>query len=107
MSQLPLPPEPFRLTSADTLEMQEGSGCLAAVGVPFLAAGLFMALSFTGALPYEAAPTREAGTLALGLMTFVFLAAGAVLLFGRRRLTLDLTSGSAIRQHGLLIPIRT
>ena len=100
------PPAPFRQTSPYTLELRESSGCMAAFGLPFFLAGIFMIASLTRLIPYEATPGGKWTPVVLGLMSLVFLAVGGILLFGRRWFTVDIGNGSVIRQQGLLIPMR-
>src|SRR5690349_19004615 len=103
---LAAPPLPFRRVSPYRLELQERSGWVAAVfGIPFFLASVFMALSVTGVLPFKFTPKREWDFLVLPLVALAFLGLGGAMFFGRRWLTLDLSSGSAIRQEGLLIPM--
>ena len=66
---------------------------MSVLGVPFFLAGIFLA--FTGKWP---------GLLAQ--VSVVFLAVGAMFMFGRRWLTLDVGSGSVTRSYGLLVPIK-
>jgi hypothetical protein len=101
-------PAPFRATSPHTVEVRERSRFVAAlVGAPFFLAGLFMALSLIGVLPYEAEPKRDWDFLLLPLLSIVFLGIGGVLLFGHRWLKLDLANGSVTRQTGLLFAMRS
>jgi len=103
---LAVPPVPFRRTSPYTLELRERSPWLAVLfGMPLILAGVYLALSLTGVLPENITPRPDWEVLVLPLVSLAFLALGGVMLFGRRWLTLDLSSGSVIRQQGLLIPM--
>jgi hypothetical protein len=104
---LPALPAPFKQTSPYTLERRESSGWMAVVGVPFLIAGVFLALSLARVLHFEFVPERKWGPPVLGLMSLLFLGLGGVLLFGRRWLMLDLRSGSIVRRQGLVIPMHS
>ena len=73
-------------------------------GVPFFLAGLFLIASVTGVIHVNNQPGGW-GFLLLVLMGVAFTAAGGVLVFGRRWLTLDAANRSAIRQQGLLVPM--
>ena len=73
-------------------------------GVPFFLAGLFLIASVTGVIHVNNQPGGW-GLLMLVLMGVAFTAAGGVLVFGRRWLTLDAANRSAIRQQGLLVPM--
>ena len=103
----PSAPAPFRRISPYLLELRERGGWLAALfGVPFFLAGVFMALGLTDVSPYEATLKRYWDFLVLPLISIGFLGMGGVMLFGRRRLTVDLRAGSVIRQLGLIVPLR-
>jgi hypothetical protein len=71
--------------------MQKGGGWLSLFGLP------------SGIARIEKA--SEWKRLALGLMSPVSIGVGSALLFGRRWLKLDMSSGSLIRRYGLLIPM--
>ena len=75
--------------------------------MPFFLAGVFLFLSVTGVLSREPEHESNWTPLLLGLMSLVFLGFGSVMLFGRRRLTLDLGKGLLIRQQGLLFPMHS
>lgn len=101
------PPKPFRQTAPDRLELKEGGGCLALFGLPFFAAGVLMALAVTGLLPMHVEANKKWTPLALGAMAVLFTATGAIMVFGRQWLIIDLTRRCVIRQYGLLLPFRT
>jgi hypothetical protein len=101
---LPPPPPPLRQSSPYQLELREGSTWLMAlVGLPFFLAGVSMAV---GVLPFEAEPYRKWGSAVLGLASLAFIVVGSLLMFARKRLTLDLMTGSVTRWRGLLIPMQ-
>ena len=77
---------------------------MALFGVPFFLAGLFLIASVTGVIHVNNQPGGW-GFLMLVLMSVAFTAAGGVLVFGRRWLTLDAASRSLIKQQGLLVPM--
>lgn len=100
------PPRPFRLTAPDRLELKEGGGCLALFGLPFFATGVMLAFTAVGIVPTQGQSSKWT-PLALGAMSVVFTSVGAILVFGRQWLFIDLTRRSVIRQYGLLVPFRT
>jgi len=104
---LPDPPAPLRRTSPFTLELKEGGGCMAAFGLPFFLAGVFLALTATGIVPMKNAPDQNWTPVLTGFMSLVFLGAGGALVFGRQWITLDASRGSVVLRRGLLIPIQT
>jgi hypothetical protein len=69
-----------------------------------LLAGLFLIASVTGVIHIANQP-GGLGLLMLALMSVAFTAVGAVLVFGRRWLTLDVAGRCAIQRQGLLVPI--
>ena len=42
---------PIRLVTPDRLQIRDGGGCMAAFGLPFFAAGIFLILAITGVIP--------------------------------------------------------
>ena len=101
------PPAPFLQISSDKLQLKEGGGCLALFGLPFFAAGVLMALTLMGIGPMKVEPNNKWTPWALGAMSVVFTTAGAVMMFGRQWLIIDVTRRCVIRQYGLLVPFRT
>ena len=99
------PPPPFRLTSPQILELREGGGCLAIFGLPFLFAGVAMLLGAAGILHIKM--ESEGSPTSLSLAGGAFFALGALLVFGRRWLTLDVSRGLLVRRYELLVPIRS
>ena len=98
---------PFHHEAADRLQIREGGGCLAAFGIPFLAAGIFMILSVAGVIPFSNASDMPSwGWLALAFMAVVFTGVGGTLVFGRAWTTLDVTRRLVIKQWGLVFPWR-
>ena len=103
---LAAPPVPFRRTSPSTLELRERGPWIAVLfGMPLFLAGVYLALSLTRVLPEDIAPRPDWNVLVIALVSLSFLAMGGVMLFGRRWLTLDRSSGSVLRQQGLLVPM--
>jgi len=103
---MPVPPAPFLETSRHTVELRVRKGWLAALfGVPFFLAGVFLALEVTGVSRYKIEPNNHRTRLLLGQVSVVFLSFGSVMLFGRRSLTLDLSTRSLVRKQGLLVPL--
>src|SRR5512146_1638532 len=90
------PPRPFRLTAPDRLELKEGGGCLALFGLPFFATGVMLAFTAVGIVPTQGQSSKWT-PLALGAMSVVFTSVGAILVFGRQWLFIDLTRRSVIR----------
>jgi hypothetical protein len=105
-SHLP-PPPPLEQPAPDRLVIREGGGCLSLFGLPFLAAGVFLAL-----VAFQVIPMSNRDEVPdwvwplLFLMGLVFAAVGVNLVFGRRRITLDAGRGIILKQAGLLVPIR-
>ena len=80
---------------------------MAAFGLPFFAAGIFMILSVAGVIPISNAGERPSwGWLALAFMGLVFTGVGGTFVFGRAWTTLDVTRRLVIKQWGPLIPLR-
>jgi hypothetical protein len=74
-------------------------------GVPLFLAGVYLALSLIGVLPADIAPRPDWDVRMLLLVSLALLALGSVMLLGRRWLTLDRSSGTVIRQQGLVFPM--
>jgi len=98
-------PSCFRWVSPTVIEIREGGGCMSLFGVPFFLAGLFLIAASTGMIHVDNQPGGWEH-LALVFMGVAFTAAGGVLVLGRRWLTLDAANRSALRQQGLLVPMR-
>jgi hypothetical protein len=80
---------------------------MAAFGLPFFAAGIFMILSVAGVIPISnASEMPQWGWLALAFMALVFTGVGGTLVLGRSWTTLDITRRLVIKQWGLLMPMR-
>ena len=80
---------------------------MAAFGLPFFAAGIFVILSVGGVIPISnASEMPRWGWLALAFMGLVFTGVGGTLVFGRAWTTLDITRRLVIKQWGLLMPMR-
>jgi hypothetical protein len=98
----------FHDVAPGRIRLREGGGCMAAFGIPFLCAGIFVTLAAAGVVPSEkAAGTSAAIWPLLALFGMVFTAAGSVLVFGRSWITLDATRGVVEKQWGLLVPMRS
>jgi hypothetical protein len=98
---------PFEQITSDRLQIREGGGCMAAFGLPFFAAGIFMILCVAGVIPISnASEMPRWGWVAMGFMGLAFTAVGGTLVFGRAWTTLDVTRRLVIKQWGLLIPLR-
>lgn len=99
-------PKPLRHVAPDRIEIREGGGCVSLFGLPFFAAGLFVALIGLRVIPVSNAGEVPgwAWPLLIG-MGLVFVGVGGALLFGRRWVTLDRTHGWLREQRGLLVPM--
>src|SRR6516225_9177286 len=104
--QLPLAPPPFRLTSSNVAEMRQGGGWLSLFGVPFLLAGVLLLVKVVPVLP-RAVASKTWVVLVFASLSVIFIGLGGVLLFGRRWVRLDISTGSLLRSTGLLIPMRS
>ena len=104
---LAAPPPPFRQTSPQIIELREGGGWVAIVGLPFVLAGVVMALTVAGLLHIEVEPTDKWTPLVLAGLSVAFIAGGAVMLFGRLWLTIDASRDCIVRSYGLLVPLHT
>jgi len=103
----PAAPPPFRQTSPQVLELREGGKALALFGLPFFLAGCFISFNFLRAVLLG--PPSHVGLALLGfaVIGIAFTCIGAVLMFGRRCLVIDLSRGLLIQSYGLLVPLRT
>jgi hypothetical protein len=98
---------PFRQIAPDQLQIRDGGGCLSLFGLPFLLAGIFVALIGAGIVPMRNAHQAPVWGLALVLLVgLIFVAAGGALVMGRRWITLDAGRGMVLKQWGLFIPMR-
>jgi hypothetical protein len=80
---------------------------MAAFGVPFFAAGVFVILCVAGVIPLSNGHEMPRwGWLAMAFMGVVFTGVGGTFVFGRVWTTLDVTRRLVIKPWGLLIPIR-
>jgi hypothetical protein len=98
----------YRQVAPDRIEIREGGGCLSAFGVPFLLAGIFLALIGARIVPLSNA--RDVPVWAwplIVLMGLVFMGVGGVLVFGRQWIVLDIGRGKVLKQRGLLFPMQT
>jgi len=96
---------PFREVGPDRLLIQEGGGPLAILGLPFLAAGIFMILGALGVVPVAKGSASSLATPLLGLMGLLFTAVGGALAFGRAWTTIDATRREVAKEWGLLRPM--
>ena len=103
------PPAPFRQTSPNTLELREGGGGMAVLGLPFFLAGVLIALSVLRLVRIKIDPEPQSiwPFLAFAAMGAAFIGVGAVMILGRRWLTLDVSRGALLRSYGLLVPLHT
>jgi hypothetical protein len=98
---------PFQHVAPDRLQIREGGGCVAAFGLPFFAAGIFMILSVAGVIPISNGSEMPPwGWLALAFMGLVFTGVGGTFVFGRAWTTLDVTRRLVIKQWGAMVPFR-
>ncbi len=98
---------PFKLVAGDRLQIREGGGCMSVFGVPFFAAGVFVALTVVGVVPVSNAGQLHA--LEWGLlivMAVAFTTVGGALVFGRSWTTLDRAQREMSKQWGLIVPLR-
>jgi hypothetical protein len=99
--------QPFTLIAGDRLQIREGGGCMSVFGLPFFAAGVFVALTVVGVVPVGNAdelPALEWGLLTL--MAVAFTTVGGVLVFGRRWTTIDRPQREVSKQWGLLVLLK-
>ena len=96
-----------QLVTPDRLQIREGGGCISAFGLPFFAAGIFLILAIARVIPMNNASELPwfAGPLIV-LMGLAFTAVGGTLVFGRSWTTIDRAQRIAIKQWGLLVPLR-
>lgn len=98
---------PFRQVAPDQIEVREGGGCASLFGLPFLAAGIFVALVGSRIVPADnPQDVPEWGWPLIVLMGLVFTGVGAGLVFGRRWILIDKTLGKISKRWGLLIPFK-
>jgi hypothetical protein len=98
---------PFEQIATDRLQIREGGGCMAAFGLPFFAAGVFILASVAGIIPLSNdSEMRGWGRVAMAFMGLVFTAVGGTLAFGRVWTTLDVTRRLISKQWGLVVPLR-
>ena len=80
---------------------------MAAFGLPFFAAGIFVILTVSGVIPVSnPSEMPRWGWFAMAGMGLVFTGVGGTLVFGRAWTTLDVTRRLVIKQWGPLIPLR-
>jgi len=97
----------FRQVGPDQLRVREGGGCLSLFGLPFLLAGIFVALIGIRIVPVSNAGQVPAWAWPLILlMGLAFVSVGGALCFGRHWTTLDKSQGAIRKQWGLLVPMR-
>ena len=96
-----------RQIAPDQLEITEGGGCLSLFGLPFLTAGIFVALIGARIVPVENARQVPGWAWPLiFLMGLAFVAVGGGLVLGRRWLILDTGRGKILKRWGLLFPMQ-
>ncbi|RPI09498.1 MAG: hypothetical protein EHM71_05875 [Zetaproteobacteria bacterium] len=97
----------FREAGPDMLQLKEGGGCLSVFGLPFLVAGIFVALIGLRLVPVtNAADVPGWAWPLITLLGLVFVAVGGGLVLGRRWIVLDRVRGLIRKQWGLLVPLR-
>src|SRR5436190_11930991 len=97
----------FREAGPGRIRLREGGGCMALFGLPFLSAGILVALAAAGVVRMENAATASAATWPLlTLLAVTFTSVGSVLVFGRSWITVDATRRVVEKQWGLLVPMR-
>jgi hypothetical protein len=97
---------PFTLVTPDRLQIREGGGCMAAFGVPFFAAGIFLCLTVLGIVPFNNADEVPTWAWPLFvLMAIAFTMVGGGLVFGRSWTTIDRAQREMIKQMGLIVPL--
>ena len=99
--------QPFTLITGDRLQIREGGGCMAVFGLPFFAAGVFVALTVLGVVPVGNADQLAA--LEWGLlivMAVAFTTVGGALVFGRSWTTIDRAQREVSKQWGLIVPLK-
>ncbi len=97
----------WRKLSPEVLEVRTGGGCLSLFGLPFLAAGLFMAGGSLGVLPVKFDDGGNAwARLVMFLMSVPFVAVGGGLWLGRHWIRVDLGRQTVTDLRGLLVPLR-
>lgn len=101
------PPAPLRQTSANTIELRQGGGCITVLGLLFFLTGIFLAGTAIRVLSVQVEPDHPAMRATVVLMSVLFLGLGAAFVFGRQWLILDLSTRSLTRSYGLIVPIRS
>ena len=98
---------PFKLIAGDRLQIREGGGCMSVFGLPFFAAGVFVALMIVGVIPVGNADQLAALEWALLIvMAVAFTAVGGALVFGRSWTTIDRAQREVTKQWGLIVPLK-
>ncbi len=101
-------PRSFRQVTPGRIEVREGGGCMAAFGLPFLGAGLFMLLASTGVVRLQGGETAQWFLMPVLLfMGLAFTLVGGALVFGRSWTTLSSGDRTVVMQMGLLAPMST
>jgi len=99
-------PPPFRLTSPLVLELRQGGGGMAVLGLPFFLAGCLITRNFLRMLFLGELGLRGS-LLTFAAIGIAFTAIGTIFVFGRRWLIIDVSRGLLVRRLGLLVPLRT
>ncbi len=96
----------LRESGSGRLEGRAGGGCLAIFGLPFLLAGLFVAIGGSlGMLESEGGePAPIYFVLPFGL---IFATVGAILVFGRYGIVIDRNARQVTTWYGLLVPMKS
>jgi len=95
----------FRKIGPDMLERRGGGGFLSIFGMPFLLGGLFIMQVPLGIIPVNT-DSASLPWFVFVLFGLPFAAVGAVLVFGRNGLTIDLGARRIYRWWGLIVPMK-
>ncbi|NTU83795.1 MAG: hypothetical protein HGA45_31220 [Chloroflexales bacterium] len=91
----------------DRLDVSEGGGCLALIGLPIFLQGLLTTFMAIGSvLRANGGEVNPWGLVMGGPVGLAFLAVGSLLIFGRRWTVLEQGRPFIARQWGLLVPMR-
>ena len=92
----------------DRIELRSGGGWPAIFGVPFMVAGVFMALAAIGVVPLQIQGEAPWWLPLVMLLTGIgFFIVGSHIVFGREWITIDPRRGEVRRSSGWLVPSRS
>lgn len=101
------PTTSWQRRSDDRLEITSGGGALSLLGIPFLAAGIFMILAAFRIVPFDNAASIDYWTYSvIFIMGLAFTGIGGFLVFGRTWIVIDRSNGTMQILKGLLEPMR-